>query len=121
MGRADKSAQINKAVLAIRSGEFTDYSLAARAHRCDRTAVSRRIRGLTKTRQEANSFYHQCLTNDQEEVLIARINMLMDQGMPPTSSIIRNLAEEICGEPVRKNWIGQFVKRYNLRLKSAYL
>jgi hypothetical protein len=58
MARADKSAQVNKAVLAIHSGEFTDYSLVAIAHGYDHTAVSRRIRGLTKTRQEANSFYH---------------------------------------------------------------
>jgi hypothetical protein len=121
MARADKSAQVNKAVLAIRSGEFTDYSLVVIAHRYDHIAVSRRIRGLTKTRQEANSFYHQCLTNDEEEVLIARINTLTDRGMPPTSHIIRNLAEEIRGKWVGKNWTGQFVKRHKLRLKSAYL
>jgi hypothetical protein len=121
MARADKSAAISKAVLAIRSGEFTDYSLAARAHGCDRTAISGRVRGLTKTRKDVNSFFHQCLTDDQEEVLIARINILTDRGMPPTSHIVRNLAKEIRGEPVGKNWTGQFVKRHNLRLKSAYL
>jgi hypothetical protein len=58
MARADKSAAVNKAALAIRSGEFIDYSLAARAHGCDRTAVSRRVRGLTKSRKEANSFFN---------------------------------------------------------------
>jgi hypothetical protein len=103
IARADKSAAVNKAALAIRSGEFTDYSLAARAHGCDHTAVSRRVRGLTKSRKEADSFFNQCLTNDEEEVLIARINTLIDRGMPPTSHIVRNLAEEIRGEPVGKN------------------
>jgi hypothetical protein len=121
MARADKSALVNKAVLAIRSGEFTDYSKAAAHYGCDRTAVSRRIRGLTRTRRDASSFFHQCLTNDEEEILIARINMLTDRGMPPTSHIVRNLAEEIRGAPVGKNWTGQFVKRYKDRLKSAYL
>ena len=121
MARADKLAAVNKAALAIRSGEFTDYSLAARAYGCDYTAVSRRVHGLTKSWKEANSFFNQCLTNDEEEVLIARINTLTDRGMPPTSHIVRNLAEEIRGEPVGKNWTGQFVKRHNLRLKSAYL
>jgi hypothetical protein len=58
MARADKSAQVNKAVFIIYLGEFTDYSLAAIAHRYDYTAVLRRIRGLTKTRQEVNSFYY---------------------------------------------------------------
>ena len=41
--------------------------------------------------------------------------------MPPTSHIVRNLAEEIRGKPVGKNWVGQFVKRYSIRLKSLYL
>jgi hypothetical protein len=103
MGRADKSALVTKAVLAIRSGEFKDYSNAAKKFHYSHTAVMRRIKGLTKTRQEANSFYHQCLTTDEEEVLISRINKLTDRGLPPTSQIVRNLAEEIRGEPVGKN------------------
>jgi hypothetical protein len=95
MGRADKSALVTKAVLAIQSGEFKDYSNTTKKFHYSHTAVIRRIKGLTKTRQEANSFYHQCLTTDKEEVLISRINKLTDRGLPPTSQIIRNLAEEI--------------------------
>jgi hypothetical protein len=90
-------------VLVIRLGEFKDYSNAAKKFHCSHTAVIRRIKGLTKTQQEANSFYHQCLTIDEEEVLISRINKLTDQGLPPISQIIRNLAKEIRGEPVGKN------------------
>jgi hypothetical protein len=41
--------------------------------------------------------------------------------MLPTSHIVRNLAEEIRDRPVGKNWVGQFVKRYLIRLKSLYL
>jgi len=58
MGRADKSALVTKAVLIIRSWEFKDYSNAAKKFYCSYTAVIRRIKGLTKTRQEVNSFYH---------------------------------------------------------------
>jgi hypothetical protein len=90
-------------VLIIRSGEYTDYSNAAKKFHCSHTAVIRRIKGLIKTRQEANSFYHQCLTNNQEEVLISRINKLIDRGLPPTSYIVRNLAKEIKGEYIGKN------------------
>ena len=103
MGRADKSAQVTKAVLTIHSGEFKDYSNAAKKFHCSHTAVMRRIKGQTKTRQEANSFWHQCLTDDEEEILISRINKLMDRGLPPTSQIIRNLAKEIRKGPVRRN------------------
>jgi hypothetical protein len=116
-----KSTRIDAAVTAIQRGEFSDYANAAKKYGCSRTAVSRRVRGLTKTKREANSFWHQCLTIEQEEVLIDRINYLTDRHMPPTSHIVRNLAEEIRGERIGKNWVGQFVKRHDIRLKSLYL
>jgi len=116
-----KSSRIDQAVAAIQRGEFTHYADAAREFKCDRSAISRRIRGLTKSKKEANSFWHQCLTIEQEECLIHRINTLTDRGMPPTSHIVRNLAEEIKGGPLGKNWVGQFVKRHSIRLKSLYL
>jgi O6-methylguanine-DNA--protein-cysteine methyltransferase len=49
MGRADKSAQVTKAVLVIRLGECQDYSNAAKKYHYSYTAVIRRINGLTKT------------------------------------------------------------------------
>ena len=64
MGRADKSALVTTAVLAIRRGEFKDYSNAAKKYHYSHTAIMRRIKGETKTWQEANSFYNQCLTNN---------------------------------------------------------
>ena len=55
MTRSDKSALINKAVAAIRAGEFADYSKAAAFYGADRTSVSKRVRGPTRTRKEAFS------------------------------------------------------------------
>jgi hypothetical protein len=121
MARADKSARIAAAIAAIRSGEIKDYSKAAAKFNVDRTTISKRIRGLTKSRKDADSFWRQCLTNAQEETLIAHINKLTDRGMPPTSSIVRNLAEEIRGAKVGKNWTGQFIRRHKNRLTSLYL
>ncbi|KAF4627253.1 hypothetical protein G7Y89_g10904 [Cudoniella acicularis] len=121
MARVDKSARIDAAVAALKRGEFTNYSNAATKYGCDRTSLSKRMRGLTKSKKEANSLWHQCLTSEQEEVLITRINSLTDRGMPPTSHIVKNLAEEIKGASVGKNWVGQFVKRHGIRLKSLYL
>jgi hypothetical protein len=116
-----KSKAIDEAIGAIKRGEFVHYSDAARKYNCDRSALSKRIRGLTKSKKDADSFWRQCLTNEQEEVLIARINSLTDRAMPPTSQIVKNLAEEIKGGRVGKNWVGQFVKRHGIRLKSLYL
>jgi hypothetical protein len=85
MGRADKSALVTKAVLIIRLGEFKDYSNAVKKFYYSHMAMIRRIKGLTKIWQEANSFYHQCLTTDEEEVLISRINKLIDRGLSSIS------------------------------------
>jgi hypothetical protein len=41
--------------------------------------------------------------------------------MPPTSQIVKNLAEEICGRKIYKNWTTNFVNRHKDHLKSAYL
>ena len=101
-----KSKAIDDAIAAIKRGEFAHYGSAAEKYKCDRSALSRRICGLTKSKKEANSFLHQCLTNEQEKVLIARINNLTDRRMPPISHIVKNLAEEIKGEQVEKNWVG---------------
>jgi hypothetical protein len=53
-----KLRRINDAIAAIRRGEFTDYANAAREYKCDRGALSRRICGLTKSKKDANSFWH---------------------------------------------------------------
>jgi hypothetical protein len=72
-------------VLIIRLGEFKDYSNAVKKFYYSHMAMIRRIKGLTKIWQEANSFYHQCLTTDEEEVLISRINKLIDRGLSSIS------------------------------------
>jgi hypothetical protein len=57
MARADKSACIVVAIAAIQLGEITDYSKAAAKFNVDRTTISKRIRGLTKSRRDADSFW----------------------------------------------------------------
>jgi hypothetical protein len=51
----------------------------------------------------ANSEHRQCLSIEQEEVLISHINKLTCHGLPLTSAIVRNLAEEMISCPIRKN------------------
>jgi hypothetical protein len=51
-----KSIRIDKAVAAIQRGEFIHFNNAADHYKCSRNAVSQRMRGLTKSKKEANSF-----------------------------------------------------------------
>ena len=95
-------------------------AIAARAS-LSCTTLSRRFRGITISRAESNLEIRQCLINAQEEALIKQINKLSIRNMPPTSQIVKNLAKEICGRKIYKNWIANFVHRYKDRLKLAYL
>ena len=51
-----KSKRIDAAIAAIQRGEFTVYSDTADFYEYSRLTVSRRIRGLIKSRKEALSF-----------------------------------------------------------------
>jgi hypothetical protein len=73
------------------------------------------------SRKASASEYKQRLTDVQEETLIGQINYLTNRGLPPTSSIIRSLAEEMIQDSVGKNWTRDFVKRHKERLTSLYL
>ncbi len=70
----------------------------------NRQTLKRRFYGEQSSRALANSIHRQNLTIEQEEQLISHINMLTNRGLPLTSSIVRNLAEEMIERPVGKNW-----------------
>ena len=86
-----------------------------------RKMLSDRFTELHGSQQAANSKSRQCLNDAQEEALIQLINRLTNRDLPPTNSIVRNLAEEIIGRRVGKNWSGHFVRRQRDRLISRYL
>jgi Tc5 transposase DNA-binding domain len=87
----------------------------------NRQTLHRRFIGTQGSRASANSIHRQNLTNEQEDELIKLINSLTLRGLPPTSAIVRNLAEEMTCRPVGKNWTGQFVQRHKDKLQSIYL
>ena len=55
-----------------------NFSAAAEKWLLERTTLSKRWKGQTMSREEANSEYQQLLTNAQEEALIICINHLTD-------------------------------------------
>ena len=97
------SSRIDLAVAVIERGEYSNYTSVALAFNCDRTSISKRIRLLIRNRREADSLFKQCLTNDQEQALIDRINYLSQKQIPPISRIVKNLAKEIRGASISKN------------------
>jgi hypothetical protein len=85
------------------------------------TTLRERWHGKSISQSAAASEYKQRLTDAQETMLVQQINRLTDRGLPPTSSIVRSLAEEMIQGPVGKNWTGGFVRRNKDKLISLYL
>ena len=112
---------MKNALDALDAQLLLNYTQIALKFGLQRTTLMRRHKGICDSRAQATSQYHKLLTDTQEEVLITQINKLTARGLPPTSHIVKNLAEEIVGREVNKNWTAHFVKRHSSRLKSLYL
>ena len=121
MATSTHNTRIELAIADLAKQDKPNYMATSKKYGVARTTLRKRFQGQTVSLQAAASIYRQRLTLVQEEALIKHINSLTDRGIPPTSRIVRNLAEEMIGGPVGKNWTGQFVKRYQGRLKSLYL
>jgi hypothetical protein len=113
--------RIPEAIADLESQDVPNVAATARKHCVARKTLEDRWKGKSVSMKEAVSTHRQCLTNAQERALIQLINKLTDRRMPPTSAIVRNLAEEIRGSAVGKNWTASFVHRHRAELKSVYL
>ena len=117
----DHNARIEAAIADLESQERVNYAVTARKWNLDRSTLSRRHRGETGSNQDANSYARRQLTDVQEKTLIQYINKLSNRGLPPTPQIVKNLAEEIAGVALGKNWVSRFCKRHQDQLLSVYL
>jgi hypothetical protein len=113
--------RIQSAIADLESQEHANFGKTAKKWGVDRTTLRRRFNGKQRSHQQFHSQAKQCLSDAQEEALIGQINRLSERGIPPTSRIARNLAEEIVGRSVGKNWHTDFIRRHKERLKSLYM
>jgi Tc5 transposase DNA-binding domain len=113
--------QIDAAMAYLRAQKKPNYAAAARTYGVEPTTLRRRFLGLTRSRALANSEDRQLLNNVQEDTLLGYIDRLTDKHIPPTTQIIKNLAEEILSRPVGKNWPAGFINRHKNRVCSIYL
>jgi Tc5 transposase DNA-binding domain len=65
--------------------------------------------------EATTSAVRQQLSDEQEKALIMQINKLSLRDIPPTSRITQNLAGEIAGVNLGKNWTARFIKRHKKR------
>ena len=113
--------EMQAALADLAKQDTPNYMATSKRTGIPRKTLSDRFTELHGSQQTTNSESRQCLNDAQEEALIQLINRLTNRGLPPTNSIMRNLAEEIIGHQVGKNWSDQFIRRYRDRLTSRYL
>jgi hypothetical protein len=119
--KEEEEVKIQAALKLLRTQTKPNVAKVARDHMLNESRLRRRYNGTTTSWAEYQSERNQKLNATQEQVLIDTINRLTDRGIPPTSRMVKNFAEEICGAKVHKNWVGDFVRRYKSVLKSVYL
>ena len=119
-------APVDEAAMALALAELAlqdepNINGTANKHGLSRTTLRARFYSIHRSRAEAASLYSRNLTDAQEEVLIGHINRLTNRGIPPTTQMVRNFAEEIIQEEVGHCWTSNFVNRHKDRLHSKYL
>lgn len=116
-----KDDQIELAIAHLNRQKTLNYAAAARLFGVEPMTLRRRQKGLTVSRIEANSTFRQRLNNIQEDELLRYIDALTERQIPPTTQIIKNLAEEMLKGLVGKNWTAGFIERHSKRIYSLYL
>lgn len=112
---------MERALAEIRLMKTPNIAAVARNHGVARRTLSSRFRGQALSRSAAASRHSKNLSDSQEKQLLAWIEKLTNQGTPPTSQIVANMAEEIAGWQFGHNWVSRFCKRYKEDIKSLYL
>jgi hypothetical protein len=96
---------IDKAIRAIELQELRDkivYQEYADKYHVSRSALSRRHRGVSRSKQ-AYAASKQSLTPQQELELVRYIEKLTKRGLPPTREIIKNFASSIAHQQVSES------------------
>jgi hypothetical protein len=113
------------AISAFQSGQFSTIPAAAKAYNVSRTTLYERIKG--RPSREDYTPTNKKLSKIEEDVLLRDILKLDAQGLSPTISLMREMADIICrakGVPrVRVKWVNNFMNRtpaLTTKLRRAY-
>lgn len=113
--------QLELALADLRRQIKPNFQGTANLYNVDRTTLRRRFLGHQQSMLDSRSETSRRLSNSKEKVLIDFINRLTEHSLPPTSQIVKNVAEELCNMSVGKNWVGQFTHRHSGQLHAGYL
>jgi Tc5 transposase DNA-binding domain len=87
--------QIERAIAHLKAQKQPNIAAASTQFKIPRTTLSARFHGQRVLYKEATVNTRLKLSPAQKKTLITYINKLSKRGLPPTPSIIRNLAREL--------------------------
>jgi uncharacterized protein YoaH (UPF0181 family) len=111
---------IKLALQDLRLSDKPNISATAKLYNVDRSTLSRRHRNVTNPKPICHE-KEQLLSHQQEQDLVEYINKLTEKGLPPTTAMVRNFAEEIAGKRPGNSWSQRFCTRHTDVLSRGYL
>lgn len=117
----DYNDRISKTIANLDLQEVPNYRATAKKYDLMRTTLWRRHTAQTVSRGEATTKYRKVLNGAQKKGLVGHIGRLVVRSTPPTPAIVRNIAEEMHGAQLGKNWVTRFIHQHSLHLKSLYM
>ena len=114
-------AALKAALADLKSSESINYAATAAKHGCDETTLRRRHQSKQVSRQDAAFECRSLLSKQRERELISYINKLTARGLPPTTSMVWNFAQDLAKKPPSKNWVYEFTRRRSNELASGWL
>jgi hypothetical protein len=86
---------MDAALAALDSQKHTNFSATAREFNIDPVTLGRHFKGEQSTRADADRNYKYLLSLPEEKYLVSYINKLTDNGLPPTTHMVRNFVASI--------------------------
>ena len=106
-------AAIQQAISLYNSKTYSKLSHASQALGCPPSTVYARIHGR-RTRQAARAD-QQALNQHAEDALVTHLREAESRGFPHRNKDCQEIAEELAGRPLGKNWFTRFIKRRLLK------
>jgi hypothetical protein len=86
---------MDAALAALDSQKHVNFTVTAKEFDVHRTTLSRHFKGEQSSRADADKNYKYLLTPSEEKYLVSYINKLTDNGLPPTTHMVRNFVASI--------------------------
>ena len=111
---------IELALQDLRLQDVPNISATAKLYNVDRSTLSRRYNKVTNPKEMCHQ-NEQLLSRQQEKDLVEYINKLTEKGLPPTTAMVRNFAEQMARKRPGNSWSQRFCMRHNHVLSRGYL